>query len=121
MSKAKKKSKNPRSVNATDLARMIRAVSQATDDMDWAAQPGADALCDEELEALRTGAISAFVLAETMLNGHGAEAGAATRNASPKEAARIVAITAIDTHRHFVVDDEPAPTTNVRITIEHEG
>lgn len=122
MSKAKKKSKNFRSVNATDLARMIRAVSQAIDNMDWAAQPGADALCEEELSALKSGAISAFVLAETMLNGHGAEAGAAARNASPKEAARIVALTAIDAHRHFVVDDEPeeAPSASgVRVTVEY--
>ena len=122
MSKGKKKQKKYVTITATDLAHAIRKVGQATDGMDWAEQPGADALCEEELAALKAGAISAFVLAETMLDGHGAEAGTATRNASPKEAARIVAIMAIDAHRHFVVDDEPeeaASAPGVRVTVEY--
>lgn len=122
MSKTKKKPRKYVTITATDLAHAIRKVSQATDGMDWAAQPGADALCEEELEALRAGAISAFVLVETMLDGHGAEFGAATRNASPKEAARIVALTAIDAHRHFAVDDEPetdGASSGVRVTVEY--
>ena len=40
---------------------------------------------------------------------------------SARGMAGAIAATAIETHVRFTVDAEPAPTTSVRITIEHEG
>ena len=73
MSKKKDKSKRPSGFGARCMNIVLDNVAHAIVTEDWAKLDGADALADEELEALGTGAIAAITMVRAMFGAFGAE------------------------------------------------
>lgn len=108
------------------LGKRVGQVGEYIGRIDWRGLPGVEKLSDEELEALRCGALAmgAMVEAETGRFGRTTAKKAAAK--SPGEVAAAVLATAVKAHVHFTVDgdttgDDREPEAKVRITIEHKG
>lgn len=90
------------------MDNILTNISHELEVEDWTKLGGADALADEELEALGTGAIAAITMVRAMLGAFGAENRDSAWLAGSARLAEGIMTTAVEAHRHFVVDAEDA-------------
>ena len=108
------------------LGKKVWQVGEYIDRIDLRGLPGVERLSDEELEALRFGALAMGAMMEAETGRFGRATAKKAVAKSPREVAAAVLATAIKAHVHFTADgdttgDDCEPEAKVRITIEHEG
>lgn len=125
MSKKKTKCKLVTAITGSRLSNMLNDVVEVLENKDWTVLGGADALADEELEALENGAIAAITMVQAMLGAFGAESRNSAWQAGPAKLAEGIMVTAVSAHRHFVVDAEDAGAQaqkpGVHVSVEFKG
>ena len=94
------------------LAGRVEELGKRIDRLDWEKVPGAQRLSDEELKALRIGAVAATAAVRQMLGAYGED----HSKADISRIAHNVAKAAVMTHIIYNVDGP-----EVRVTIEREG
>lgn len=88
------------------MCNILTNISHELEVEDWTKLGGADALADEELEALENGAIAAITMVRAMLGAFGAENRDSAWLAGSAKLAEGIMTTAVEAHRHFVVNAE---------------
>lgn len=125
MSKKKTKCRQPSDLGARCLSGVLDDAARAIASKDWTALDGADALADEELEALETGAVAAISMVRAMLGAFGAGVARSARMASPTVLAEGIMTTAVCAHRELVVDAEDAGAQaqkpGMHVSVEFKG
>ena len=117
--------KRPGGFGARCMCIVLDNVAHAIETEDWTKLGGADALADEELGALGTGAIAAITMVRAMFGAFGAENRTSAWQAGSAKLAEGIMTTAVEAHHHFVVDAEDAGAQaqkpGVHASVEFKG